>query len=248
LPPELFLTAAAFVELSLGALLWFGVLGRPLAAVITLVFFLTTMVFGKQEVVGHLILHGVLLVFLLEGTSGTLRPPFRWHKALPLRLAFVGVNFVLFVGGLLFTYQKLAEPRSMAPVAPIAAHATDDASKPPSEVSAEEAPNVRLTATRTDAGGWRLAVEVERFHISSVGKPASTTAGAVREGHAHLLVDGEFRAMIFSNRHELAPLPPGQHEVRVQLSTPDHRPLHVDGRPVEGVVTLEEPAVTAAKL
>ncbi len=230
LPPAFFLTSAAFVEFSLGFLLLLGVLGRPLAFIITLVFFLTTMVFGKHEVVGHLILHGVLIVFMLEGTSGPIAPPFRLHRAKALRVAFVGVNFAVLLGGLLFAYEQLARPRSLAPVVE---HAQAPA------VLTGPAPRVTLTALPSERGGWTLSLQLENFEISSTGK---AEAG---KGHVHLFVDGTLREMIFSNRHELSALTPGEHTLTVQLSTPDHQVLKVNGAPVESTVTVSQ-ALSAA--
>ena len=40
-----------------------------LALLITLVFFATTLVFGKLEVIGHTMLHAALIVFLIEGSA-----------------------------------------------------------------------------------------------------------------------------------------------------------------------------------
>ena len=99
-----FLTGAAFVEIALGFLLMIGLLERPLAVVITLVFFTTTLVFGKPEVIGHTLLHGALVVFLLEGPGKTFTPPHRFHRAVRLRVAFAAVNFVLVSAVLLAGY------------------------------------------------------------------------------------------------------------------------------------------------
>jgi uncharacterized membrane protein YphA (DoxX/SURF4 family) len=94
LEAEFFLQGSAFVEISLGFLLLIGLLERPLAAVITIVFFTTTLVFGRLEVVGHTPLHAALVVFLLSGPGKTYRPPIYLHKKLGWRAAFAGVNFV----------------------------------------------------------------------------------------------------------------------------------------------------------
>lgn len=104
LDPAFFVTAAAFVEFSLGFLLLVGVLSRPLAVAITLVFFTTTLVFGKAEVVGHTILHGALLVFLLEGPGRAFRPPIALHRTTPWRVAFASVNLLLVLGLMLGAY------------------------------------------------------------------------------------------------------------------------------------------------
>jgi hypothetical protein len=103
-PLEFFLVAAAFVELALGYLLIIGLLERPFALLITLVFFSTTLVFGKLEVIGHTMLHAALIVFLIEGTAGRFPPPVRIHRRGPLRIAFASINFILLLGLLLVPY------------------------------------------------------------------------------------------------------------------------------------------------
>lgn len=239
LPPPFFLTAAAFVEFSLGYLLLLGVLGRPLALVITIVFFMTSIVFGKDEVVGHLILHGVLLAFMLEGTRGPLAPPFRFHRSKALQVAFAAVNFVLLLGVLLVGYQRLAAPRHVAPVA----HASETSTHGPTagvDIASADAPSVTLTASRRQNGHWRLELTTTRFVISPTAV-APTDDELPAEGHAHVYVDGEMRGMVFSSPHDLGPLPPGRHEIWVQLSTADHRTLRRDGRPIESRVTVTEP-------
>ncbi len=109
LDPEFFLLAAAFVELCLGYLLIIGILQRPLALVITVVFFTTTAFFGKTEVVGHTILHGALLVFIIMGPGGYYPPPIEMHKNLPLRIAFACVNFLIVVALLALPYRYFAQ-------------------------------------------------------------------------------------------------------------------------------------------
>ncbi|MEL6408016.1 MAG: DoxX family membrane protein [Chloroflexota bacterium] len=94
-PPEFFATAAAFVEFTLGYLLIIGLLGRPLSLVITLVFFTTTLVFGKVEVIGHTHLHTALLVFLLHGPGNAYPAPIDIHQKISWRMAFAAVNYVV---------------------------------------------------------------------------------------------------------------------------------------------------------
>jgi uncharacterized membrane protein YphA (DoxX/SURF4 family) len=103
-PLDFFLVGAAFVELGLGYLLIIGLLERPFALLITLVFFATTLVFGKLEVIGHTMLHAALLVFLIEGSVGRYRPPVRFHRRPRLRVAFAAVNFVVLLVLLLLPY------------------------------------------------------------------------------------------------------------------------------------------------
>jgi uncharacterized membrane protein YphA (DoxX/SURF4 family) len=107
-PPEFFLLGAAFVELSLGYLLIIGLLERPMALLITLVFFTTTLVFGEIEVIGHTLLHAVLIVFLVSGTGEVYRPPIALHRRTLLRVAFASVNFLILLAVLLIPYAGAA--------------------------------------------------------------------------------------------------------------------------------------------
>lgn len=101
-PFTFFLTGAAFVEFVLGYLLIIGLLGRPLGLLITLVFFTTTLVFGRVEVIGHTHLHAALIVFLLNGPGNLYPAPIDIHRRLGWRVAFGVVNFglllLLFIG------------------------------------------------------------------------------------------------------------------------------------------------------
>ncbi len=105
LDADFFLQGAAFVEINLGFLLIIGLLERPLAAVITLVFFTTTLIFGRVEVIGHTPLHAALVVFLLRGPGTLYRPPIELHGRMRLKVAFAAVNFVIVISliGLAYT-------------------------------------------------------------------------------------------------------------------------------------------------
>lgn len=109
LDPQFFLLACAFIEMCLGYLLIIGLIQRPLALTITLVFFTTTAFFGKTEIVGHTLLHGALLVFIVLGTGSYYKPPIAIHKRLGLRMAFAGVNFVIVLGLLAVAYHALSQ-------------------------------------------------------------------------------------------------------------------------------------------
>lgn len=109
LDAEFFLQGAAFVEISLGFLLIIGLLERPLAAIITLVFFTTTLIFGRVEVVGHTPLHAALVVFLLRGPGNFYRPPIEVHNRMPLKVAFAAVNFVIVIALIAIAYTASAE-------------------------------------------------------------------------------------------------------------------------------------------
>jgi hypothetical protein len=99
-----FLLAAAFIEFCLGYLLIINLLQRPMALVITLTFFLTTLVFGRTEVIGHTLIHAALIVFILEGPGRALKPPIELHRGARLRSAFAGVNLLVLLAVLLPIY------------------------------------------------------------------------------------------------------------------------------------------------
>lgn len=104
LPADFFLTGASFVEITLGYLLIIGLLGRPLGITVTLVFFTTTLVFGKVEVIGHTHLHTALIVFILNGPGKFYPAPIDIHSKLNWRVAFAAVNFVLILAVFVLVY------------------------------------------------------------------------------------------------------------------------------------------------
>jgi hypothetical protein len=121
-----FLLGAAFVEFSLGYLLIINLLQRPLALVITVVFFLTTLVFGKLEVIGHTPIHAALIVFLLEGPGTVYRAPITFHRRTGLRTAFAAVNFALLLAILLPLYAAAARAQAGAPASAAAGTVDQD--------------------------------------------------------------------------------------------------------------------------
>ena len=149
LPVSFFLTSAAFVEFSLGYLLIICLFQRPLALVITLVFFTTTAVFGKVEVIGHTTLHAVLIIFLLNGPGTVYRAPITFHSRTPLRVAFAAVNFALILGVMLVLYNGGAWYQ----------YQNYKAGLPVIEVAAANAPTVSLSAT-----GTHLHINTTRFY------------------------------------------------------------------------------------
>ena len=106
-PLEIFLMLAGWVELGVGYLLITGVLNRFLSLVVTLLFVMTSSLFGPREILGHWQLHAALLVFLAAGT-GRVVTPVLWHRGTAMQMAFVGVTLVPFVAGLMLLYYVLA--------------------------------------------------------------------------------------------------------------------------------------------
>lgn len=100
---ESFVLIAAFIEMGLAWTFIVGILSRFVSIIVTLVFVTTTLVFGYTEIVGHTIIHTVLIMFLVQG-EGTFKTPFQLHNSPILRYLFVLVNFCILLFGLMWVY------------------------------------------------------------------------------------------------------------------------------------------------
>lgn len=146
-----FLLATAFVEFSLGYLLIINLLQRPMALAITAVFFTTTLVFGKTEVIGHTLIHAALAVFVVEGPGERFRPPIALHERLWLRSAFAGVNLALLLALLLVPYARAATRRYEAEAASGAENGPPSREFPHARgAGAGAAPHLRFDRPPTD--------------------------------------------------------------------------------------------------
>jgi len=100
---EHFVMISAFVEIGLAWAFIVGIMNRFTALLVSGIFIMTSLVFGYKEVIGHMIIHTVLILFLIEGT-GEMRTPFQFHRSPVKRGLFVGVNFCLFLFSLMALY------------------------------------------------------------------------------------------------------------------------------------------------
>lgn len=227
---DFFLMSAAFVEFALGYLLIICLLQRPLALVITLVFFSTTLVFGKVEVIGHTLAHGALIVFLLEGPGKLYKAPITFHNRMSLRAAFGAVNFVVLLSVLMIGYTQGAWQQYETRSGPVVQE------QEVLNVSGEESiPTVEISATEDRLSGWNIRVEAENFTFApeSVGLPHEPG-----EGHAHLYINDEKADRIYGRYTHLGPLPPGDYTIRVTLNTNSHRQYAVDGDVISDEVEI----------
>lgn len=88
-------------------------------------------------------------------------------------------------------------------------------------------------------GGWNVEVDwADDFTVS----PQNASTGHVDgEGHMHLLIDGVRQGRLYGNWFYVPDQGPGEHTIKVQLSTNDHRDYVLDGEPVAVQVTVGEP-------
>lgn len=100
---ENFVLISAFIELGLAWTFIVGILNRFVSIVITLVFVATTTVFGYTEIVGHTIIHAILIMFIIQG-EGVFKTPFEFHRSPVMRYLFVVVNFGVLLFGMMWIY------------------------------------------------------------------------------------------------------------------------------------------------
>ncbi|MCG1020180.1 DoxX family membrane protein [Sutcliffiella horikoshii] len=105
--PETFVVLAAFIEFVVGYLLIVGILNRMLAFVLTLIFISTTMLFGVTEIIGHLMIHFILIIFIIEGVS-FYDPPIKIHKSRLDQFIFIFLNFLFVLSTFLLIYYRFA--------------------------------------------------------------------------------------------------------------------------------------------
>jgi uncharacterized membrane protein YphA (DoxX/SURF4 family) len=105
--PESFVVMAAFIEFVVGYLLVVGILNRLLAVVLTGIFISTTMLFGMTEIVGHFMIHIVLLIFIIEGVS-FYKPPISMHQSKLSQMIFVSLNFIFVLSTFVLLYYRFA--------------------------------------------------------------------------------------------------------------------------------------------
>lgn len=105
--PEIFVVLTAFIEFIVGYLLVVGILNRLLALVLTLIFVSTTMLFGMTEIVGHFMIHIILITFIIEGVS-FYRPPIDMHHTPVEKIVFIFLNFLFVLATILLIYYRFA--------------------------------------------------------------------------------------------------------------------------------------------
>ncbi|MCT2535741.1 hypothetical protein NC661_07415 [Aquibacillus koreensis] len=105
--PLIFIVLAAFIEFVVGYLLVVGILNRILAVVVTIIFILTTTIFGMTEIIGHAMIHVVLILFIIEGVS-FYNPPVKIHKTRFDQMVFVFLNFIFVLSTFILIYYRFA--------------------------------------------------------------------------------------------------------------------------------------------
>ncbi|MGD6842501.1 hypothetical protein ACQCVH_08235 [Bacillus infantis] len=105
--PAAFIVMAAFIEFIVGYLLVVGILNRVVGFVVTVIFITTTMLFGMTEVIGHFMIHIILIIFIIEGIS-FYNPPIKLHKTRTDQFVFVFLNFLFVLAAFILIYYRFA--------------------------------------------------------------------------------------------------------------------------------------------
>ncbi|GLB61043.1 hypothetical protein [Cytobacillus sp. NCCP-133] len=105
--PAAFVVMAAFIEFVVGYLLVVGILNRVVGFIVTVIFITTTMLFGMTEVIGHFMIHVVLIIFIIEGVS-FYNPPIKLHKTKTGQFVFVFLNFIFVLASFILIYYRFA--------------------------------------------------------------------------------------------------------------------------------------------
>lgn len=226
-----FVESIAFVEFSLGYLLIVCLLQRPLAVIISIVFFLTTTIFGKIEVIGHTLIHGCLIVFLLEGPGLVYAKITSVFKNIYKRIAFNIVLFILIFLGFISLYNVLADEKYHQKEKYLSNknehfHSQIELAGMPQD----DIPSITMRILEDAMGGYDINIQTSNFRFAPDHVGQKDVMG---EGHAHIHVDGQKVGRIYGNWYYLDALPPGTHEISVTLNSNNHEDYVIRGTPIE---------------
>ncbi|MEZ5013340.1 MAG: hypothetical protein R2794_03545 [Chitinophagales bacterium] len=227
---DFFLKSVGYVEFGLGFLLLVCLLQRPLAIIITIVFFITSTVFGKIEIIGHTMIHGALIVFLLQG-PGTYYIRLReWIGNIWKRIGFTTITFIALFSVLLVSYTNLAENKYDKKQASLQAKPEHQATKiemagyPKTEI-----PGIWMEIIPDAQSGYNIHFNTVNFNFT----PDHVNSGYVMgEGYAELYLNGTQMGRVYGNWYHIDGLPPGNNEVMVTLKSNDHSEYCIRGTPI----------------
>lgn len=104
-------------------------------------------------------------------------------------------------------------------------------------IPADGAPAIELEVTADEHGGWNLRLRTTGFAFTPAQVGGEARGG---QGHAHVYVDGEKFARVYSEYYYLpdSAVPEGEHGLVVTLNADDHSVWAVDGEPIIATATV----------
>jgi len=227
---DFFLKSVGFVEFGLGFLLLVCLLQRPLAIIITIVFFITSSVFGKTEIIGHTLIHGALIVFLLEGPgSFYIRLRQRFANVF-LRMGFTAVNFIALFTLITLVYTNLANSKYekklefMSKKPEFQMGQVELAGYPKSDI-----PSVWMDITPDARSGYNIHFNLTNFTFAP---EKVNTDHVMGEGTLNLFVNGEKVARVYSEWYHLELKDPGTYEIVVTMNSNALSEYTIRGTPI----------------
>lgn len=102
-------------------------------------------------------------------------------------------------------------------------------------VSPEQAPSVDFSVEEDVKSGWNITINTSNFRFTPEKVNGENTIG---EGHAHLYVDGEKIARLYSPYFHYDESFDGTREFRITLNANDHSEYAVNGEVIEAVKSV----------
>lgn len=106
LSPRTFSYLSAFIEFLAGYLLIIGLFPRFLSLFLTLLFIITSTVFGYVEVKGHLMIHFILILFMIDGNS-TYSSPIFYYRHLSPQMLWISLCFFGLLIAFIFIFHSV---------------------------------------------------------------------------------------------------------------------------------------------
>ncbi|MEY8829930.1 copper chaperone PCu(A)C [Sedimentitalea sp. XS_ASV28] len=157
---------------------------------------------------------------LMDGMGGDLQE----GRMIPVTLRFENA-------GEFRTQARLAPPRSRGDVGDFGLYGIGDICR---VEEGEPLPQVGI-AVEPDGDGWRVRVQADDFTFAPDLVDEAHVPGT---GHGHLYLGGLKLQRLYEPEARIGALPPGKHQVRVTLSTNDHRAYVVDDLPVSATAEI----------
>lgn len=100
----------------------------------------------------------------------------------------------------------------------------------------ENAPTLKINLHQDTVAGWNLEIVTTNFAFTPESVNQDNQTG---EGHAHVYVNGEKLARLYSPWMHIGSLPAGQTTVSVSLNANDHSPLSVGNTPLSADMVIQ---------
>ncbi len=101
-----------------------------------------------------------------------------------------------------------------------------------------DAPTIDVVLHKDAVSGWNLQIITTNFSFTPENVNQENTSG---EGHAHIYVNGEKLARLYSPWMHIGKLPAGQVTVSASLNANDHSTLSVGNKPLSAEMVIQVP-------